>query len=463
MDGPDTETAGPDPDTETIARNEALVESLLAGKHRALARVITRIENREPGHRDLVSRLYGHTGTATVVGVTGSPGAGKSTLVDKLANVYRERGDTVGIVAVDPSSPYSGGSVLGDRIRMASTVGDMDVFVRSMSTRGQLGGLSTATTDAVTALDAFGKDVIVVETVGAGQSEVDVVRTADTVAVLVQPGSGDDVQMLKAGILEIGDVFVVNKADMDGVERTVAELEEMIRRRDADRNTGGADPESIAGHHGGGTSVDGASDPLETSQDRSGGETATETADTWRPPVVETVATTGSGVDDLVEALDAHAAYLRESGAGEAKALDRVGEEIRRLVRSDTNELLAAEIRRRGGIETLAQRVLDDETDPYTVATAVVGPIRECIEANADVDGTGDGDADNATRGDTDSSDRGDTDDSDRGDTDDSDRGDTDDSDRSDDDNATHGDTAGADRAGTDATHSDAVHRPGDE
>ncbi len=176
-----------------------LVADLLAGKHSALARVITLIENRSSGYREIISDLHQHTGTADVIGVTGSPGAGKSTLVDKVAATYRERGQTVGVIAIDPSSPFSGGAVLGDRIRMASNAGDMDMFFRSMSARGSLGGLSTATTDAVTALDAFGKDKIIVETVGAGQNEVDIVRTADTVAVLVPPGSGDDVQMLKPG------------------------------------------------------------------------------------------------------------------------------------------------------------------------------------------------------------------------------------------------------------------------
>jgi LAO/AO transport system kinase len=373
---------------ETTERNERLLEALLAGEHRALARIISLIEDRAPGHRDLVSRLHEHTGGADVVGITGSPGAGKSTLVDKLAEAYRDRGDTVGVVAVDPASPYSGGSVLGDRIRMASTVGDMDVFFRSMSARGRLGGISNATADAVKALDAFGKDVVVVETVGAGQSEVDIVRTADTVAVLVQPGSGDDVQMLKAGILEIGDVFVVNKADMDGTERTVAELKEMIRERDADVSR------VPPGHHGGiglGDGSDSAASAAETDeQDGTDGQTRTDgrnqsggqtRTDDWEPTVVETVATAGEGIGDLVAAFDAHADYLRQSGLREGRALSRYAAEVRRLVRTDANELLEADIDERGGIEAIARRIRDRETDPYAVAASIVDPLRECIQA----------------------------------------------------------------------------------
>ncbi|SHG51434.1 methylmalonyl Co-A mutase-associated GTPase MeaB [Halobaculum gomorrense] len=348
----------------TVTRTEsALVDDLLDGKHRALARVITKIENRSPGYREIVSALHAHTGAADVIGITGSPGAGKSTLVDKLAKAYRDRGDTVGVIAVDPSSPYTGGAVLGDRIRMASNVGDMDVFFRSMSARGTLGGLSTATSDTVKALDAFGKDTVIIETVGAGQNEVDIVKTADTVCVLVQPGSGDDVQMLKAGILEIGDVFVVNKADMDGAERTVAELEEMIHMREnpaAGLNTG---------HHG-------PVDEEEMAQ------VAIDDADeaTWDPEVVETVATDATGVEELIDTLDDHAAWLRETGRIDNKARTRYAEEIRQLVRSDTAALLEEVIEARGGIDALADDVLAKETDPYTVADELVAPVRECVD-----------------------------------------------------------------------------------
>jgi LAO/AO transport system kinase len=368
----------------------ALVEDLLSGSHRALARVITKIENRTAGYRAIVSALHEHTGGADVIGVTGSPGAGKSTLVDKLAAAYRDRGDTVGVIAVDPSSPYTGGAVLGDRIRMGSNVGDMDVFFRSMSARGQLGGLSTATADAVKALDAFGKDVVVLETVGAGQNEVDVVRTADTVAVLVQPGSGDDVQTLKAGILEIGDVFVVNKADMDGAQRTVAELEEMVHRRE------GGTTARDAGHHGAAsmasagpgdrTGSAGRSNDADAgrSNDNAGPGGAGDDAPSWTPTVLETVADTGEGVAALIEAFDDHAAYLRASGELAATERRRYAAEIRTLVRADVGALATAEIERHGGIDRLAERVRDRETDPYAVAEAIVGPIADCVDDAAE-------------------------------------------------------------------------------
>jgi LAO/AO transport system kinase len=352
-----SETADPD-----------LIEELLDGKHRALARVITKIENRSSGYRDLVSRLHTHTGSAEVIGVTGSPGAGKSTLVDKMAARYRERGLTVGVIAIDPSSPFTGGAVLGDRIRMASNVGDMEVFFRSMSARGTLGGLSTATTDAVKAFDAFGKDRIIIETVGAGQNEVDIVSTADTVAVLVPPSSGDDVQMLKAGILEIADVLVVNKADMDGADRMVMELREMVRMRD--------DSPSFAGHHGAEASYDGDG---ESGGDR-GDDGGEGEPDTWEPPVLETVAKSGEGIDEFLDTLADHREWLERTGRLEGKTRTRYAEEIRTLLREDTSRLASREIEAQGGLDAYVDAVMDRETDPYTVADEVLEPLRECVE-----------------------------------------------------------------------------------
>jgi LAO/AO transport system kinase len=338
----------------------ALVRDLLDGDPRALARTITRVENRSGNYRALVSALYAHTGSASVVGVTGSPGAGKSTLVDELVSHYRATGETVGVIAVDPSSPYTGGAVLGDRVRMGSAVGDDGVFVRSMSARGHLGGLSTATADAVKALDAAGFDRVVVETVGAGQNEVDVVRTADTVVVLVQPGSGDDVQMLKAGILEIGDVFVVNKADLDGAERTVADLREMLRE-------GGG--RTRVGHHGAvGTDDETVASARETGED------------SWDPPVLETVATTGEGVPEFAEVLDDHRAHLERTGELRERARSRAAAEIRTLLRQDTADIVTAELRRHGGVDALADRVADRETDPYAVADEVLAPVRAALD-----------------------------------------------------------------------------------
>ena len=342
-----------------MSGHESLIDELLAGKHRALARVITRIEDRSPGYRELVSELHGHTGHAEVIGVTGSPGAGKSTLVDKVAKRYRERGETVGVVAIDPASPFSGGAVLGDRIRMASNVGDMDVFFRSMSARGSLGGLSTATTDAVKALDAFGKDKIIVETVGAGQNEVEIVKTADTVAVLVPPASGDDVQMLKAGILEIADVFVVNKADLDGADRTVKELREMVHMRDAS---------PLSGHHGAG-----AVDQDRADTDARGGEMARE------PPIVETVARSGDGVEEFLEVLADHSRWLERTGERETQARKRYAAEIRALLREDSAALVEAELEARGGLDAYVDAVAARETDPYRVADEVLAPIADCV------------------------------------------------------------------------------------
>jgi LAO/AO transport system kinase len=320
-----------------------LLEALLAGDHRALARVISHIEDRTGDHRSLCGALYRHRGDADVIGVTGSPGAGKSTLVDKVAAAYRDRGETVGVIAIDPSSPYTGGSVLGDRIRMASNSTDMDVFFRSMSTRGSLGGLSTATDDAVAALDAFGKDKIIVETVGAGQNEVDIVRTADTVAVLVPPGSGDDVQMLKAGILEIADCFVVNKADLDGADRTVSQLREMVERG---RDDSGEDGNEAA----------------------------------WDPPIIETVATEGDGVEGFLDAIDDHLAHLDETGERAARRRERYRATVERLLRTEIGAIVEADVVEGAGLDAAVSRIVAEESDPYAEVEALLEPVRAGFE-----------------------------------------------------------------------------------
>src|SRR5215831_16261388 len=249
---------------------ESMIAGVFAGKQRDIGRAITAVEA-EGGNAALSGRLFPRTGRARVIGITGPPGAGKSSLAQRLAQAYRRAGRTVGIVAVDPSSPYSGGAILGDRIRMAEIYTDPGVFIRSMATRGALGGLARATSDAVDVLDAAGFDPVIIETVGVGQDEVDIVRAADTTAVVLVPGLGDDIQAIKAGILEIADVFVVNKAEREGADRAVAELAMML---------------DLAGHPD------------------------------WRPPIVKTSATTGAGVPETVAALEAHGAHLAASGEG---------------------------------------------------------------------------------------------------------------------------------------------------
>ena len=335
--------------TETDA--DDLIEGLLSGDQRALARSISVIEDREPAYRELVSALYRQPGEADVIGVTGSPGVGKSTLVSTLAGAYRDRGDTVGVVAIDPSSPFSGGAILGDRVRMGETAGDMDVFVRSMSARGNPGGLAAATMDAVRALSAFGKDVVIVETVGAGQNEVDVVTTADTVLVVTQPTSGDDVQALKAGILEIGDVYVVNKADLPGADRTVHDLRTMIEEADG-----------LGSHRAGSDALNppGAPDPTAAGAD-------------WTPPVVETVATGREGIADLVETIDDHLAFLDRTGLRERKARVRVAGEVRNHLAADVEERVERAIEAAGGIGALVDAIRSGEADPYGLASELVG------------------------------------------------------------------------------------------
>ncbi|HEY9284679.1 MAG TPA: methylmalonyl Co-A mutase-associated GTPase MeaB, partial [Pyrinomonadaceae bacterium] len=270
------------------------IERILAGDARAVARAISKVEDGVGGAAALMKSVFPHTGKGLVVGVTGSPGAGKSSLVDRLAGLYRARGEKVGIVCVDPSSPFSGGAILGDRIRMQALGLDPGVFIRSMATRGALGGLARATVDAVAILDAAGYGKVVVETVGVGQDEVEIVKTADVSVVVLVPGMGDDVQAIKAGIMEIGDVFVINKADRDGVLRTEKELEAML---------------SLA------TRPDG-----------------------WEPPIVKTVATEGRGVEELAAAVESYREFQR---TGEASLARRTSVARWRLLELLRERLLA--------------------------------------------------------------------------------------------------------------------------
>ncbi|MDQ3179289.1 MAG: methylmalonyl Co-A mutase-associated GTPase MeaB [Acidobacteriota bacterium] len=306
-----------------------LLEKLFAGDARTVARAITKVENVAGDAAEIMKAVFPKTGKAIVIGITGAPGAGKSSLVDKLAFYYKDKGDKVGIVCIDPSSPFSGGAILGDRIRMQTLGLDKNVFIRSMATRGNLGGLARATVDAVAILDAAGFDKVIVETVGVGQDEVEIVKTADVSVVVLVPGMGDDIQAIKAGIMEIGDVFVINKADRDGVLRTEKELESLL---------------SLA-----------------------------HRPDFWNSPIVKTVATENKGIKDLAKAIESYADFQNTGEASLTRKHDIARWRLLELLR----EKLLSDLLSKNGtaekLEKLSLEIAEKKNNPYSAVEEILG------------------------------------------------------------------------------------------
>lgn len=333
-----------------------LAERVLHGEVRATARLMRDIDDRAGDWLGALADLHPHTGRAWIIGVTGNPGAGKSTLTDQLIAHYRKQGQRVGVVAVDPSSPFTGGAILGDRIRMQRHALDAEVFIRSMATRGQLGGLSRSTADVVRVLDAWGAGVIIVETVGVGQDELEIARLAHSTLVLMAPGMGDEVQAIKAGILEIADLFVVNKADREGADATVRDLEMMVGMNHELLHAGS----HSFGHHGA---------QLDREAER---KVPTEE---WFTPVVKTVSSRGEGVAALVEAIAKHRAWLGVTRAGEERRASRARDELRLVFRDLLVEDALTKVG--GALEAAADRVLAREFDPYRAARELLTLYRE--------------------------------------------------------------------------------------
>jgi LAO/AO transport system kinase len=310
----------------------ALVEQAREGSPRAVARLISLVEDASPALREVMALLAPHAGHARVVGLTGSPGVGKSTSTSALVAAYRRRGMKVGVLAVDPSSPFSGGALLGDRVRMQDHATDDGVFIRSMASRGHLGGLSWATPQALRVLSAAGCDVVLLETVGVGQAEVEVARLADTTLVLLAPGMGDGIQAAKAGILEVADVFVVNKADRDGADQVVRDLRYMLSLGDRRTDLG------------------------------------------WRPPIVKTVASRGEGADEVVEEVERHGAWLASSGSLDARRRERAADEVEAIAVTRLRQRIG-DLRGGDTLDLLAGRVVAGDTDPYAAADELVAEV----------------------------------------------------------------------------------------
>jgi LAO/AO transport system kinase len=306
---------------------QSVVEQVRAGDARALARAISTVENRSPGSSELLKALFPHSGQARILGLTGPPGAGKSTLVDHLARHYRKDNRTVGIIAVDPTSPYTGGAILGDRIRMQEHFSDPGIYIRSVATRGSLGGLARATADVATVLDASGRDLIMIETVGVGQDEVDIVRLADVTVVILVPGMGDDVQTIKAGIMEIADIFVINKSDREGAERIEREIRAL---------------QSLAVR-----------------------------SDHWTPPIVKTVASEGIGTNELAAAIAGYEAYLQKENLVLKRNIQNWQERLIEMLRDALLERARHQMGD-GNLARYAAEVAEHKRDPYTLVEEIV-------------------------------------------------------------------------------------------
>jgi len=319
---------------------EEIAKGVLAGDKRCIARAITIAENSPEEAQKLLSIIFPHTGRAHIVGVTGAAGSGKSTLISKMVREYRQRGRTVGVVAVDPSSPFTGGAFLGDRIRMQELATDEGVFIRSMATRNNPGGIAKATRDAVKILDASGKDVIIVETVGAGQSEVEIVKVAYTVVLVLAPGLGDEIQAIKAGIMEIADIFVVNKADRQEADRVVMDIRSVLQLED----------EMLA---------------LQ-------GEKKEERA--WKPPIIKTIALTGEGVPQLIEKIEEHRQYLQK-GLITKKSLESVEAELIEAIRDKVTRSIIKRLRQEKRFEEVLMRIVKRELDPASAADELLSQI----------------------------------------------------------------------------------------
>src|SRR5437660_1027149 len=302
------------------------IDRLRAGDPRALARAISTVENRAPGWSELLKALFPHTGKARIIGMTGPPGAGKSTLVDQLAKHYRKENRTVGIIAVDPTSPYTGGAILGDRIRMQDHFSDPGIYISSMATRGSLGGLARTTADVATVLDASGRDMILIETVGVGQDEIDIVRLADITIVILVPGMGDDVQTIKAGIMEIADIFVINKSDRDGAEHVELEIRAL---------------QSLATRHDG-----------------------------WTPPIVKTVASQGVGIEELASAISDYENYLQKENLALHKSVENWQKRLIEMLRDAMLEKVRTQLGD-GNLARLAAEVAEHKRDPYTLVEEI--------------------------------------------------------------------------------------------